>query len=175
MYYLSITTIIYINVSHNHCISYCKYNPNYSHTWICVLLFSNGISNKLFLTRQRYCQPLTESFTDSENRDYSFSSVLCFGSRQRYSSVSDMLDELGWPPLSQRRQDLFCFTKLLTVWHKCPSKISLLRCIRALEENTILNLDILVKTSQYGQSFPPKSINAWNGFVVAKVMSLAVF
>ena len=30
----------------------------------------------------------------------------------RYSSVSDMLDVLGWTPLSQRRQDLFCFTKL---------------------------------------------------------------
>ena len=56
-----------------------------------------------------------------------------------YSSVSDMLEELGWPPLSQRRQEvrLFCFTKLLTVWHKCPSKSYLLRRIRALEENTI--------------------------------------
>ena len=31
-----------------------------------------------------------------------------------------------------RRLDLFCFTKLLTVWHK-----SLLRHIRVLEENTI--------------------------------------
>ena len=26
-----------------------------------------------------------------------------------------------------RRLDLFCFTKLLTVWHKCPSKAFLLR------------------------------------------------
>ena len=44
----------------------------------------------------------------------------------RCSSVSNMLDVFGWPPLSQRRQDprfyLFCFTKLLTVWHKCPSE-----------------------------------------------------
>ena len=33
-------------------------------------------------------------------------------SYSRYSSVSDMLDVLGWPPLSQRRQKarLFCFT-----------------------------------------------------------------
>ena len=54
-----------------------------------------------------------------------------------YSSVSDMLDVSGWPPLSQRRLDLFCFTKLLTVWHKCPSKASLLRRIRVLKENTI--------------------------------------
>ena len=35
-----------------------------------------------------------------------------------------------------RRLDLFCFTKLLTVWHKCPSKASLSRRIRVLEENT---------------------------------------
>ena len=42
----------------------------------------------------------------------------------RYSSVSDMLDELGWTPRSDRRLDLSCFTKLLTVWHKCPSKAS---------------------------------------------------
>ena len=54
----------------------------------------------------------------------------------RYSSVSDMLDVLGWTPLSQRRLDLFCFTKLLTVWHKCPLKASLSRRIRVLEENT---------------------------------------
>ena len=35
-----------------------------------------------------------------------------------------------------RRPDLFCFTKLLMVWHKCPSKVSLSRHIRVLEENT---------------------------------------
>ena len=35
-----------------------------------------------------------------------------------------------------RRLDLFCFTKLSTVWHKCPSKASLSRRIRVLEENT---------------------------------------
>ena len=64
----------------------------------------------------------------------------------RYSSVSDMRDVLGWPPLSQRRQGarfFFILTILLTVWHKCPSKVSLLRHKRVLEENTILNLDIL--------------------------------
>ena len=35
-----------------------------------------------------------------------------------------------------RRLDSFCFTKLLRVWHKCPSKASLSRRIRVLEENT---------------------------------------
>ena len=56
----------------------------------------------------------------------------------RYSTVSYMLDGLGWPPLFQKRLDLFCFTKLLTVWHKCPSKASLLRRIRALDEIIII-------------------------------------
>ena len=56
----------------------------------------------------------------------------------RYSSVSDMLDVWGGRLFlkGDRRLDLFCFTKLLTVWHKCTSKASLLRCIRVLEENT---------------------------------------
>ena len=35
-----------------------------------------------------------------------------------------------------RRLDLFCFTKLLMVWHNFPSKASLSRRIRVLEENT---------------------------------------
>ena len=34
-----------------------------------------------------------------------------------------------------RRLDLFCSTKLLMVWHKCPSKAFLSRHIRVLEEN----------------------------------------
>ena len=44
-----------------------------------------------------------------------------------------------------RRFDLFGFTKLLTVWHKFPSKASLSRRIRVLEENTAWNLDKLAK------------------------------
>ena len=47
-----------------------------------------------------------------------------------------------------RRLDLFGFTKLLTVWHKCHSKASLSRRIRVLEENTACNLDRLAITSQ---------------------------
>ena len=75
-----------------------------------------------------------------------------------------MLDVLGWTPLSQRRQEarLILFYKIINgdcecyeeevqpyrkmdykpiiyiyiYWHKCPSKVSLLRRIRVLEENT---------------------------------------
>ena len=56
----------------------------------------------------------------------------------RYSSVSDMLDVLAWTLFlkGDRRLDVFCFTKLLTVWHKCPSNASLSRRIRVVEENT---------------------------------------
>ena len=57
----------------------------------------------------------------------------------RYSSISDKLDVLGWTPLSQRRQEArlnSVLQKLLTVWHKCPSKASLSRRIRVLEEKT---------------------------------------
>ena len=73
----------------------------------------------------------------------------------RYSSVSDMLDVLRWTPLSQRRQEarLILFYKILTVWHKCPSKASLSRRIRVF----------------------PKTISAWNGLAFAEAPSLAVF
>ena len=40
----------------------------------------------------------------------------------RYSSVSDMLDELGWPPLSQRRQvaRLIMFYKIINGLAQVP-------------------------------------------------------
>ena len=39
-----------------------------------------------------------------------------------YSSVSDMLDELGWPPLSQRRQEarLILFYKIINGLAQVP-------------------------------------------------------
>ena len=37
-----------------------------------------------------------------------------------------------------KRLDLFCLTKLLTVWHKCPSKASLSRRIRVLPDSKLL-------------------------------------
>ena len=74
----------------------------------------------------------------------------------RYSSVSDILDELGWPCHlflkgdSEARLILFYniinglrTTKLLTVGHNCSSKASLLRRIRVLEESITWNLDRL--------------------------------
>ena len=49
----------------------------------------------------------------------------------RHSSVSNMLDDWDGHPFlkGDRRLDYLCYTKLFTVWHKCPSKASLLRRI----------------------------------------------
>ena len=42
----------------------------------------------------------------------------------RYSSVSDMLNVLGWPPLSQRRQEarLILFYKIINFLAQVPSE-----------------------------------------------------
>ena len=74
-----------------------------------------------------------------------------------------------------RRLDLFCCTKLLTAWHKCPSKASLSRRIRVLEENSMNFRQIGHTTSQYGQSFFPKTNSALNGLDFTEAPSLAVF
>ena len=52
------------------------------------------------------------------------------------------------------------------------------RRIRVLEENTTSNMkfrQIGHTTSQYGQSFFPKTISAWNGLAFAEAPLLAVF
>ena len=79
--------------------------------------------------------------------------------KSRYSRYSSVLMCWGWGVRlflkGDRRLDLFCFTKLLMVWHKYPSKVSLLRRIRVLEENSTKNLDrlaIQLLISPYGQS-----------------------
>ena len=55
----------------------------------------------------------------------------------RHSRVSEMLNELGWPPLlkGDMRRDSFFSTKFSTVRQKFPSKVSLLRLIRVQEIN----------------------------------------
>ena len=89
-----------------------------------------------------------------------------------HSSVSDTFDELGGRLFLQgdRRLDLFCFTKLLTVWYKCPSKASLLRRIRELEENTILNLDkLVIQLASMDNRFPLKLLVHGTGLVSLKL------
>ena len=89
----------------------------------------------------------------------------------RYSSVSDMLDELGWTLFlkGDRRLDLSCFTKLLTIRRR-PC-----RAYKGTRRKHMKFRQIGHTTSQYGQSFFPKTISAWNGLASAEAPSLAVF
>ena len=75
-----------------------------------------------------------------------------------------------------RRLDLLCFTKLLTVWHRCPLKAPIVEAYKATSrKHNMKFLPICHTTSQYGQSFSPKTISAWNGLAFAEAPSLAVF
>ena len=73
----------------------------------------------------------------------------------RYSSVSDMLDVLGWTPLSQRRQhrrlDLFCFTQLLTVPFE-GVLVEAYKGTRRKHKMKFWQIGHTTTTSQYGQS-----------------------
>ena len=48
-----------------------------------------------------------------------------------------------------RRLDLFFFTKLLTVWHKCPLKVSLSRHIRVLDNLDRLAIQLASMDSRF--------------------------
>ena len=80
---------------------------------------------------------------------------------------------LGWTSLSQRRQDarLILFYKIINGWHKCPSKAYK----GTRRKHNMKFKQIGHTTSQYGQSFFPKTISAWNGLAFAEAPSLAVF
>ena len=95
----------------------------------------------------------------------------------RYSSVSDMLDVLGWTPLSQRRQEarLILFYKIINGLAQVPFECVLVEAYKSTRRKHNMKFEIGHTTSQYGQSFFPKTINAWNGLAFAEAPSLAVF
>ena len=69
-----------------------------------------------------------------------------------------------------RRLDLFCFTKLL------PFEGVLVEAYKGTRRKPNMKFrQIDHTTSQYGQSFFPKTISAWNGLAFAEAPSLAVF
>ena len=75
-----------------------------------------------------------------------------------------------------RRLDLFCFTKLLTVWPQVPFEGVLVEAYKGTRRKHNMKFkQIGHTTSQYGQSFFPKTISAWNGLAFAEAPSLAVF
>ena len=96
----------------------------------------------------------------------------------RYTSVSDMLDVLGWTPLSQRRQEarLILFYKIINGLAQVPFEGVLVEAYKGTRRKHNMKFrQIGHTTSQYGQSFFPKTISAWNGLAFAEAPSLAVF
>ena len=77
----------------------------------------------------------------------------------RYSSVSDMLDELGWPPLSQRRQEarLILFYEIINGLAQVPFKGVLVEAYKGIRRKHNMKLR---QIGQYGQAFSPKTISA---------------
>ena len=96
----------------------------------------------------------------------------------RYSSVSDMLDELKWPPLSQRAQEarLIMFYKIINGLAQVPFEGVLIEAYKGTRRKHNMKFRQIGNiTSQYGQSFPPTPISACNGISFVEAPSLAVF
>ena len=76
----------------------------------------------------------------------------------RYSRVSDMLDVLGWTPLSQRRQDArrILFYKIINGLAQVPFECVLVEAYKGRRKCSMKFRQIGHTTSQYGQSFPLK-------------------
>ena len=87
----------------------------------------------------------------------------------RYSSVYDMLDVLGWTPLSQRRQEarLILFYKIINGLAQVPFDGVLVEAYKGTKRKHNM------KFRQIGHT--TKTISAWNGLAFAEAPSLAVF
>ena len=88
----------------------------------------------------------------------------------RYSSVSDMLYVLGWTPLSQRRQEarFILFYKIINDLAQVPFEGVLVEAYKGTRRKHNMKFRrIGHTTSQYGKSFFPKTISAWNGLAFA--------
>ena len=88
-----------------------------------------------------------------------------------------MLDVLGWTPLSQRRQEarLILFYKIINGLAQVPFEGVLVEAYKGRRKHGMKFRQIVHTTSQYGQSFFPKTISAWNGLAFAEAPSLDVF
>ena len=93
----------------------------------------------------------------------------------RYSSVSDMLDVLGWTPLSQRRQEarLILFYKIINGLAQVPFESVLVEEYKGTRKKFLDRLAI--QLANMDSRFFPKTISAWNGLAFAEAPSLAVF
>ena len=77
-----------------------------------------------------------------------------------------MPDVLGWPPLSQRRQEarLILFYKIFNGLAQVPNEGVHVEAYKGTRRKHNMKFrQIGHTTSQYGQSLFPKTISAWNG------------
>ena len=96
-----------------------------------------------------------------------------------YESVTQMLEELTWVPLSKRRENarLILFYKIIKnlamVPHSCLEKAD----GRTRKKHNLKFRHIGYNVDPYGQSFFPKCISAWNGLAqeIAEANTLDLF
>ena len=96
-----------------------------------------------------------------------------------YESVTQMLEELTWVPLSKRRENarLILFYKIINNLAMVPHS-----CLEKAEGRTRKNHNLKFRhigynVDPYGQSFFPKCISAWNGLAqeIAEANTLDLF
>ena len=84
---------------------------------------------------------------------------------RRTDSETAMLDKLGWPILSKRRKDarLIFFYKIINNSAQVPHEHILTKAYEGTrKKNNHKFRHIAVNTSQYRQSFFPKTVGQWN-------------
>ena len=90
----------------------------------------------------------------------------------RYSSVSDMLDVLGWTPLSQRRQEarLILFYRIINSLAQVPFEGVHVKAYRGtIRKHNMKFRQIGHTTIQYGQSFFLKLLVHGTGLLSMKL------
>ena len=82
--------------------------------------------------------------------------IICISARLNFNPTSDMLDELGWPPLSQRRQKarLIVFYTIINGLAQLLFEGALIQALYGTRrKHNIKYRQICHTTSQYGHSF----------------------
>ena len=100
------------------------------------------------------------------------------GKYRRTESVTLLLDSLGWPSLARRRSDarLILFYKVINNLAAVPYEHLLEDAYKGTRRNHSHKFrQIRYQTSQYGQSFFPKTISAWNQLEIADLPSIDMF
>ena len=97
---------------------------------------------------------------------------------KRTDSLTAMLDELGWPILSKRCKDarLILFYKIINNLAQVPHEHILIKAYEGTrKKNNHKFRHIAVNTSQYRQSFFPKTVGPWNQLSFADSPTLENF